>query len=89
MCIFVLLRVYLQGDVLRECQNVNSHVVLLDIAKCLSIRVAPVFIPTGNKNACFPTILPNVNLLDVVISAHPSCQRRPGYFFGFILPLLS
>lgn len=60
-CVFVFLcywGVYLQGEVLELAlldQKVASHVVLLDVAKFLSERIAPVFIPTSNKSACFPS----------------------------------
>lgn len=82
MCIFVLLGIQLHNEILAGCQNVNSHVVLLHIAKFPYIRVAPVFIPTGHKNACFLTVSSSVDLSDVVICTHPSCPRWPGYFFG-------
>lgn len=57
MCIFVLLGMYLQGEILEVRsldEKVNADVVLLGIATFLSIRVAPVFIPTRNKSASSP-----------------------------------
>lgn len=74
---FWLLVVYLQSDILGVGlldQKVNAHVVLLDIAKFSSIRVALLFVPTMNGSACFPPVLPNVDLLDMVIRAYSSFQ---------------
>lgn len=74
---FWLLAVYLQSDILEVGlldQKVNAHVVLLAVATFSSIRVAPLFMPTRNGSACFPPVLPNVDLLDVVIRAYSSCQ---------------
>lgn len=74
---FWLLAVYFQSDILEVGlldQKVNAHVVLLNIAKFSSIRVALLCVPTRNGSACFPPVLPNVDLLDVVIRACSSCQ---------------
>ena len=88
MCIFLLLGIQLHNEILAGCQNVNSHVVLLHIAKFPSIRVAPVFIPTGHKNACFLTVSSSVDLSDshLYTSFLPEVAR---VFLWFMLPLLS
>lgn len=69
---FWLLAVYLQSDILEVGlldQKVNAHVVLLDIAKFSSIRVAPLFVPTRNGSACFPQ----------------SCQMWTFWMWSFVL----
>lgn len=77
MCIFVLLGVYLQDEILEVGllnQKVNAQVILLDIAKFPFICVVPVFLPTSNKRACSFSIT-KCGPFACGHYTHPSCLR--------------